>query len=72
MSKLVREYKILQRECKDEYEFFYLTNIHQQYRTHSLSDHLLSVIMGCAESRFDEMPVTGSPGGLKVLPGSER
>jgi len=28
--------------------------------------------MGCAGSRFDEMPVTGSPGGLKVLPGSEK
>ena len=28
--------------------------------------------MGCAGSRFDEMPVTGSPGGLQVLPASSR
>ena len=28
--------------------------------------------MGCTGSRFDEMPVTGHPHGIKVLPGSER
>ena len=28
--------------------------------------------MGCTGSRFDEMPITGHPHGLKVLPGSER
>ena len=28
--------------------------------------------MGCVKSRFEEMPVTGSPVGLKILPGSEK
>ena len=28
--------------------------------------------MGCVKSRFEEMPVTGSPTGLKILPGSEK
>ena len=27
--------------------------------------------MGCAGSRFDEMPVTGHPKGLALLPGSK-